>query len=377
MRKILIFSASTGGGHNQAALSLTEEFRNNGYETVKVDMLKETSSVLNILIADGYKVLANRMPKIYGGLYKLSDFQKLNNGITRPITKAVCGEIGRIILNHKPDLIIGTHAFIVDIVGRLKRKGIIDVPFISIVTDFEAHQAYVNDHVDAYITGSDYTCESLVNKGLPRTILYPYGIPIRREFLENNDKEKNENRTFQILLMGGSMGIKSMRKVFKNLLEITSDFKLVVVCGSDEALKGSVENHLATKSTNKEVLVYGFTDKIAQLMDESDIIITKPGGLTVTESIVKNIPMIIPYLIPGQEEENAGFLVKAGVAIKTSYKKEIGSVVNFLIENPEELQAMRSRMKELSRKYSTENLVKLADKLISEYEYKWGRVNEK
>ena len=366
MKKVLIFTASTGGGHNQAASSLVEEFKNNGYEAFKVDMLKETSSVLNTLITDGYKVLANKMPKVYGGLYKLSDFEKINTHITSPITKVVCGEINKIIQRHNPDLIIGTHPFIVDIVGKLKREKIIDIPFISIVTDFEAHQTYINKYVDAYITGSEYTCESLANRGISRAILYPYGIPVKRVFLENN-KEKRQKDIFQILLMGGSMGVKSMNKVFKNLLESSNNFKLVIVCGNDGDLKKSLESFIANNPINKQIKLYGFTDKIAELMDESDIIITKPGGLTVTESIIKNIPMIIPYLIPGQEEENADFLVKSGVAIKTSDKKEIKYIVDYLIENPNKLKDMRDKMKELSKKYSIESIIELADKLILQY----------
>lgn len=376
MRKIMIFTASTGGGHNQAASSLSEEFRGKGYEAVKVDMLKETSSVLNTLIADGYKVLANKMPKIYGGLYKLTDFERINNSVTSTVTSVVCKEINKIIQKHSPHLIIGTHPFIIDIIGKLKRKGLIDLPFISIVTDFEAHQTYVNEHVDAYITGSEYTCESLANRGLPKTILYPYGIPIRREFLETNSSVNRSKDSFQILLMGGSMGVKSMKKVLKNLLESSKDFKLVVVCGNDELLKSNVESLIASKQRNKDIIVYGFTNKIAKLMDESDIIISKPGGLTVTESIAKNIPMIIPYLIPGQEEENADFLVKSGVAVKTNYIGEIRYIIDDLIEKPEKLRLMRDRMRELSEKYSMESLVQLADKLISQYECKWGMVNE-
>ncbi|EOC99464.1 MGDG synthase family glycosyltransferase [Caldisalinibacter kiritimatiensis] len=377
MNKILIFTASTGGGHNQVAKSLESEFKAKGYDVVKLDVLKEISKVLDVLIADGYRVLATNMPKMYGGLYKISDKERINNRITKLFTKITSDKVYDIIKKNSPDLIIGTHPFIVNVIGRLKENRRINLPFISVVTDFQAHQTYINKHVDAYITGSCYTEKSLIKRGIPREKIYPYGIPVRREFLQSKSTQRRKkDKYFTVLLMGGSMGVKSMKKALKNLVKCTHPLRIIAICGNNQALKKSIEKKYVSTYKDKKIFVYGYTQKVPQLMDVSDIIITKPGGITVSESIIKNIPMIIPYYIPGQEEENAQFLVDSEAAIKVDEMKEIGYVIDYLIENPEKLEEMRNNMKKIANTHSLDSILELSNRLIKQYKYEWGIANE-
>lgn len=364
MKKLLIFTVSTGGGHNQAASSLEQEFTQHDYQVVKLDALKETNKILDALITDGYKILANNFPNTFGELYKLSNKKKVNYSITNLITSIIQDKIYQLVITNQPDLIIATHPFIVDVIGGLKEKEELIIPFISVVTDFQVHQTYIHDHVDAYITGSYHTKLSIINRGVPQEKIYTYGIPIRKEFFIHPLREKKSEDDFTILLMGGSMGVKSMDKVLNNLIKSPHPLKIFAICGNNQILKNKIESKYKNKFVGKDIDIYGFTKNIPQLMDAADIIITKPGGLTVSESIAKNLPIIIPYLIPGQEEENAKFLVKSNLAIKTDKIKNITQVVDQLIEDPEHLQQMREKMSELSKIHSTENIVKLADKLI-------------
>ncbi|RKD29529.1 MGDG synthase family glycosyltransferase [Thermohalobacter berrensis] len=365
MGKILIFTASTGGGHNQAASSLGREFSQKGYKVKKIDILKETSKILEILIEDGYKVLINRLPKIYGKLYKISDKQRINKYITRLFTKACYSKIYQIIKSYSPDLIISTHPFIINIIDRIKCEGLLKTPFISIVTDYEAHQTYISNKVDAYITANKYTANSLIKKGVDKSKVYPFGIPIERKFLEKPPKQIiNDNSKFRILLMGGSLGMRNMKKVLNYLIKNNNPLEIIVVCGKNDVLKRSIEKNFIKKYSDKKLVVYGFTKKIHELMELCDVIITKPGGLTISEAIVKNIPIIIPYLIPGQEQENAQFLVKSGVAIKVDKAKEINSIIDCLINNPEKLEKMKLNMKKLSCQYSIEKIIELGEYFI-------------
>ncbi len=380
MRRILIFTVSTGGGHNQVARSLENEFRVCGYDVVKLDILKETSKFLDILISDGYRILATNLPKMYGSLYKLTDKKKLNKGFTKLFARIQHNKIYKLILNYKPDLIIGTHPFIVSLVGDLKNKRVINVPFISIITDYQVHQTYINRNVDAYITGSHYTSQSLKKRGIPGEKIYTYGIPIRREFLRKHKKKASLQKTekyLTILLMGGSMGVKSIRKVLENLVVNRYPLRIIVICGNNEILRQDLKNKYQNVSDEKKINIHGFTKHIPQLMDISDIIITKPGGLTVSEAIVKNVPIIIPYLIPGQEEDNADFLVKSKVAIRINDIKKINEVIDYLIENPKILKQMRNNMKKLASTYSVDSIIELANKLISQYHYDWRMTYEK
>ncbi|WP_129600939.1 MGDG synthase family glycosyltransferase [Anaerophilus nitritogenes] len=375
MRKILIFTASTGEGHNQVARALKNEFEAFGYEVVMMDILKETSKVLNLCIADGYNMLATHLPKIYGILYKWSDMKRINMEFNKFFNKLEYNKVYSLIQHHQPDLIITTHPFIIGVIGDLKKSGRLHIPFVSVVTDYEAHQVYIHEYVDAYITGSDYTSHTLVNKGIDEKNIYVCGIPIRQEFLTRKIYNK-EDSSFTILLMGGSMGVKSMKKVLENLIKNKHLLRIIVICGNNKSLKEEIirqYHHIQ----GKEIIVYGFTKNVPQLMDMAHIVITKPGGITVSESIAKNIPMVIPYFIPGQEEGNVEFLLASRIAIQVKKIAHINEVIDELIQNPKKLDDMRKRMKDLWNIYSRDNVIELSNMLMRKYSHERGMIYEK
>lgn len=368
MKKVLIFTGSTGGGHNQAAKSLSSKFELYGYDVTVVDILKVTNKVMEKLFADGYEILSCSLPVVYRGLYNYSDRQTINVRLTKYIYRIFKRKIYRIIREINPDLIVGTHPFIVNIISNLKQRKRLYVPFISVVTDFKAHYTYFNKYVDAYITGSGYTNLGMINKGIPEEKLYCYGIPIRQEFLLGEDNYTNKkNHDFTVLLMGGSMGIKAIEKVLKGLVNCKNRLKIIVVCGNNKSLMNKIKSEYTNNQINKDILVYGFTNDIPKLMGKSDILISKPGGLTVSEAIVKRLPILIPYMLPGQEEDNAEFLSDAGIAMVINNIDEIQRLVDNLVNKPEILENMKMKMDRIANHYSVDNIVKLGERLIKKY----------
>lgn len=365
MKKVVIFTGSTGGGHNQAAKSLSSKFQLYGYDVTVVDILKVTNKVMERLFADGYEILSCNLPVVYRGLYNYSDRQTINVRLTKYIYRIFKRKIYRIIREINPDLIVGTHPFIVNIISNLKQRKRLYVPFISVVTDFKAHCTYFNKYVDAYITGSRYTNLGMINKGIPEEKLYCYGIPIRQEFLLNENNYDNiRNDEFTVLLMGGSMGIKAIEKVLKGLVNCKNRLKIIVVCGNNKSLMNRIKSEY---KDNKDILVYGFTDDIPKLMGNSDILISKPGGLTVSEAIAKRLPILIPYMLPGQEEDNAEFLSDSGIAMVIKDIDKIDKVVDNLVDKPEILENMMMKMEGIACHYSVDNIVKLGERLIKKY----------
>ncbi|QUH28858.1 MGDG synthase family glycosyltransferase [Vallitalea guaymasensis] len=365
-KTIVIVSASTGYGHNQVAGALKLEFEEKGYKAVIVEPLKEVSKSLDMLVSDGYKILATLMPKMYGTIYKISNNETMNKPVAKIFIKALTDKIEEIVNFENASMIISTHPLLVDVISSLKGDGIIDIPFLSIVTDFLPHQSYISDNVDAYLVGSSYTKNGIVARGISPDKVYCYGIPIKRIFREDVVTEKKED-IFTILLMGGSMGVSSIKKALKNLLNIEDKLKIIVVCGNNDTLKNSIDEKYSEYIPNKYIEILGFTDKIPELMELSDVIITKPGGLTVTEALTKNIPMIIPYFIPGQEEENAEVLVNAGAAIKVDSVKELDEVVGVLMNDPSKIKWLKQNMKEMSKDHSIEKTINLCLELMEEY----------
>jgi processive 1,2-diacylglycerol beta-glucosyltransferase len=365
MKKVLILTASTGDGHNEAAESLVDAFAANNYNAIKFDFLKSSSQLWNAFVVGGYKLLTFNCPKLYGNLYRFSNFNAFNRIIPSILLKSIEEGLLSEINRHNPDIIVGTHAFAVTIVSKLKKKSLINVPFVSIVTDFKAHGSYIDDEVDAYITGSEYTRLNMFSSDVPEYKIFPYGIPIRKDFLSNKDfKDKLPNEYFSVLLMGGGMGLKFITPVLKKLTENGHKLNIVVVCGKNKLLKEALDKEYTRKIINKKVHILGFTRNIPELMNEADVIITKPGGLTVSEAIAKGLPMLLPYAIPGQEQENMSFLFSKGAAVDMRKIDNFNDVLNNLIEHPERLDEIRKNLNKIFKDYSIENIVELSNHLI-------------
>jgi len=365
MKKVLILTTSTGQGHNQAATSVGESFEKSGYEITKLDFLAKNSKFLNNIIVTGYELSASNFPKTYGLFYHLTD-QKLINKLLKLPFFLTRKKVSNLITKINPDVIVATHSLSISVISDLKKRGL-KTPYILIVTDFKAHYLYVDSYVDAYITGSNYTKQSLIDRNINPNKIYPLGIPINSKFYTEvtTADDLKDTEYFNLLLMSGSLGLNTIFLVLKELLKNPNKLRITVVCGKNDNLKNKLtkycnENHFE----NKKLHILGFTQDVSYLMDYCDVIISKPGGLTVTESIVKNIPLIIPFAIPGQENENIDFLTSEGYAICAKDLSKINDLVNHLIKNPDELSKMKLKLKRLSSTYSLTKIVDVANQLI-------------
>lgn len=370
MKKVLILTTSTGQGHNHAANALCELLKKNGFKYAKHDFLEGSSKLLTNAIIGGYELSATRFSHIYGLSYVLTNNKFINPISTIPF-HFVIKRIQAIIDKEKPNLIITTHPISVSILDNLKKHGL-NIPIISVVTDFKPHYTYISKRLDAYITGSEYTKEWLVKKGIEKSRVYPLGIPINSCFFlkDKNIDILKRDTYFNILLMSGSMGLKNISYVLQELLYNEHKLRITVVCGNNKSLKESLDELSINSYKNKKLHIVGFSTDIATFMEYSDVLISKPGGLTVTEAIAKNLPLIIPFAIYGQETENTKFLCENGYAIKAKSISSINPIVNNLIENEDKLQNMREKLASLANTYSGDKIIELSNRLIKEYENK-------
>jgi len=367
LKKLMVFTASTGGGHNAVANTLREVFKD-GYEVEIVDALKETNKILDTVVSDGYRLLATNTPKLYGELYKIANLKRMNDSVSNTIIYLIRGKLYRKIMEFDPDIIVGTHPFIVDLICSMKKVYGLYIPFISFVTDFQAHQSYVNKDVDAYVVGSEFTKKTLIKKKINPEIIFPFGIPIKTDFYKDEIKCSRDSERFTILLMGGSMGVSGIKSVIKRLVKNRHSLKIIVICGNNEDMKKQLDKKYGDYRTGNIIIeILGFSKDVCKYMEISDIIISKPGGLTVSESIAKQLPLVIPYMIPGQESENKDFLVEAGLAEYVKSISKINDYIDYFIEKPEHLEKIRENMKKLYNTYSLEKVVKLSDQLIEKY----------
>ena len=401
-KKVLIMSASTGGGHNRAARAIKEELTNKSVNGITIDCeiidsLKIVNGTMDKLISRGYEKSAKYTPKAWGGVYKLTETNLIsrNEFKDNPLTSLVSRKLKKLIDIRKPDLIIGTHPFPMIALSTLKRNSIsyannesntfteslhkyyenLNIPpLVTVLTDYTTHSAYIQNEIDYYIAGHEYVKELLIEDGIDSDKIKPYGIPVEKSFLSHRDRavvlsELNlDPNKFTVLLMGGSFGAGSIKDTLSELISIDRDFQIIVVAGRNKSLKDKLDKTIALNQDNidKKICVLGFTDKMNDLLASVDILVSKPGGLTTTESLLKEVPMIVPYFIPGQEEENLDFLSNCGASLRTSKKYTLGIILKVLIDNPDRIDMAKQNIRSIKKLNASQDIAKLAFDVLSD-----------
>ena len=401
-KKVLIMSASTGGGHNRAARAIKEELTNKSVNGITIDCeiidsLKIVNGTMDKLISRGYEKSAKYTPKAWGGVYKLTETNLIsrNEFKDNPLTSLVSRKLKKLIEIKKPDLIIGTHPFPMIALSTLKRNSIsyannesntfteslhkyyenLNIPpLLTVLTDYTTHSAYIQNEIDYYIAGHEYVKELLIEDGIDSDKIKPYGIPVEKSFLSHRDREvvlselNLDPNKFTVLLMGGSFGAGSIKDTLSELISIDRDFQIIVVAGRNKSLKDKLDKTIALNQDNidKKICVLGFTDKMNDLLASVDILVSKPGGLTTTESLLKEVPMIVPYFIPGQEEENLDFLSNCGASLRTSKKYTLSIILKVLIDNPVRIDMAKQNIRSIKKLNASQDIAKLAFDVLSD-----------
>lgn len=367
---ILILSASTGGGHMRASRAI-ESYMNENYKSANVkiiDSLLYINPILNKTVTSGYISLATRTPKIYGKIYELTNKEDRWSSFVSRLNNLFANKLLPLIEEFEPDVIITTHPFPTEMVSILKSKELVNIPLVCIMTDYAPHKTWVNPKVDAYIVSNDDMVNEMIKIGVKEEIIYPYGIPIEKVFFEKKDRdlvlnelELNHNIP-TILMMAGSFGVTNVFDIYEDILNINRDFQIIVITGKNKKLYDEFLNIIA-ESKKHTKLIY-FTDEVNKFMQVSDIIITKPGGLTITEALASNIPMAVFDAIPGQEEENAEFLINHNMAIRLEKGQSCDKVIEELLINKEKLNGMKEACKSFNKNDSSKNICALINELI-------------
>lgn len=384
-KKVLIMSASTGGGHNRAAKAMKDEIEKKciygEHITCEIiDSLKLINTTMDKIISSGYEKSAKYTPKAWGGVYKMSDANIVSKHEYKGnlFNTLLASKLKKLLKERKPDLIIGTHPFPMIALSTLKKKypyrnafnSFFVPPLISVLTDYTAHSTYIQDEIDYYIAGDEYVKEVLISEGVDGDKIKPYGIPVEKSFLEHREKSVVLEELglapdkFTVLLMGGSFGAGNIKDTLKELLEIDRDFQIIVITGRNETLKEKLEKSLEKYTIDKNISILGFTQDMNDILSAVDIIVSKPGGLTTTECLLKELPMIIPYYIPGQEEENMDFLSNCGAALRTSKKFTISVLLKVLIDNPMRMELLKNNIKSVKKQNTAEDIANLVSNIL-------------
>lgn len=369
--KIIIFYASYGGGHLNAAKSI-ESYLIKNYKNLEIeliDCMKYVNPALEKISTAAYIEMAKKMPWAWGKIYKDSEKGPLAH-ISSKSNELLAIKLLKLLKEKKPDLIISTHPFGSQMCSYLKRKNKISAKIATIMTDFASHDQWLvgHEYTDYYFVAHEQMKNYLTTKNIPEEKIYATGIPISERFLVNYDKKEilksfnlKENLKTVLFFGGGEFGLGKTRtvEIFESLVRNIENIQIIAIAGRNEKMQTHFNEVVERNNKKENVQVLDYTNKVPELMSISDLVITKPGGLTTSESLASNLPMVIINPIPGQEEENAKLLEENGIAIWLKNDTNPKEVFENLFKVPERLNKMKSNTTKLAKKHSTENICKI------------------
>ncbi|WRM38490.1 diglucosyl diacylglycerol synthase [Bacillus velezensis] len=371
-KKVLILTANYGNGHVQVAKTLYEQCLRLGLDVTVSNLYQESnpivSEVTQYLYLKSFSIGKQFYRLFYYGVDKIYNKRKFNIYF-----KMGNKRLGQLVEEHKPDIIINTFPMIV--VPEYRRRTGKVIPTFNVMTDFCLHKIWVHENVDKYYVATDYVKEKLIEIGTHPNNVKITGIPIRPQFEESMPKEpiyKKYNLSPDkkvLLIMAGAHGVlKNVKELCENLVH-DDQVQVVVVCGKNSSLKESLSS-LGDNADRLKVL--GYVERIDELFRITDCMITKPGGITLTEATAIGVPVILYKPVPGQEKENAIFFEDRGAAVVVNRHEEILESVTSLLADEEKLNRMKSNIKSLHLPNSSE--VILQD-IIKESEMMAGKAD--
>ena len=370
--KIMLLTAATGGGHLRASAAVEQYIRDNtGYDVVTIDTLKAVNRFLDKSVCDTYRFMAKRIPAMFGRLYKQTNRENLLSGLVPKLSGAFSNLLYANISKYHPDVILTTHPFATEMVSDLKEDGLITAPLICILTDYGVHRAWIAPYVDAYVVASDDMVPELTSFGVDPKKIYPFGIPVHGVFFHREDRDMLlrdlhlDPSLPTLLFMAGSFGVSNIMKLYRDLASTDVKMQIIVITGRNQKLYEAFEKEITSHPQLPTRLIY-FTDEVEKYMHASDLLVTKPGGLTVSEALACNLPMAVFDAIPGQEEDNANFLKIHDMGVRLQKEGDFAQQISSLLKEKEKLQEMRENCQHFDKSQSIPNLLALIRELVKE-----------
>lgn len=370
MKKVLILYATAGIGHKKASMAVKaafDELKLPEVEVTMADALDYTNEFFKWSYLKAYLLMVNKLPTIWGLSYYLTDnyyvnilvskFRRLNNWInSRKLIKY--------LLDTKPDVIISTHFFASEVIADLKEEGKLKSKLVTVVTDYRLHSWWVCDYTDMYVVGGQDAHEDLVKWKVPDPRIKVLGIPIEPVFSRKYDKAKIlreaglKEGVFTVLVIGGGFGVGPIEEIVKAIGNLSKPIQIITICGHNEELVKKIE---ALKASMKaDIKAVGFVNNVYEYMEAADILISKSGGITVSESLAKELPLVVLAPIIGQETRNCDYLIKHGAAVRIGKASELEEVVEYLVSHPERMAALKEAIRAIKKPMAAFDVAKLS-----------------
>ncbi|MBM3250211.1 MAG: hypothetical protein FJZ09_05120 [Candidatus Omnitrophica bacterium] len=364
-KRIILMFISEVSGHRSAAEAIEKAIKSLDpqAEVMGINAFHYTNPVSEKIINKIYMGVIQKMPLIWNYLYDNPKISRRLEKIKKKVNRHNSQKLKKLFEEFKPDAVACTQAYPCGMVAGYKEFFNSGLPLVAVLTDFVPHSYWIYEKVDHYIAPSEDVKLRMAEKGVPQERIKPFGIPFDPKFNEPQDKARIcrelglDPGNPIILIMGGSHGLGPINAVIKSLDKLKSPIQEIIVAGANKKLYNSLNKKVS--GFNKKILLLGFVDYIHKLMSVSDLIISKPGGVTTAEVLAKKLPMIILKPIPGQEANNTAYLTEKGAAIKVEEPEELGKVVDDLFANPEKLKSLSLACAKIAKPLASMDIARL------------------
>ncbi|OGX14673.1 MAG: hypothetical protein A2166_06165 [Omnitrophica WOR_2 bacterium RBG_13_41_10] len=363
--RIILMYITEISGHHSATLAVENAIKtlNSNAKILNINAFNYTNPISEKVVNQIYMGVIKKIPQIWDYLYDNPSVAKKIEKIKASIHRFNSPKLKNLFDDFKPDAVACSQAFPCGMVADFKKHYRSGLPLVAILTDYVPHSYWLYDTVDYYVAPSQEVAKSLIKKGIPQERIKPLGIPIDPKFkteVKRNEIRKEFNLAadkFTVLIMGGGQGLGPIKKIVKSLEGINHHIQEIIITGSNKKLYASLKTKI--KKYKQSILLLKYSDSIHELMGISDLIITKPGGITTAEVLTKRLPMLIIHPIPGQEESNTDYLTGHNAAIRLDDPQEAGLVIKELLDNPQRLKYLAESARRLSRPDASLDIAKL------------------
>ncbi|MET0543272.1 MAG: glycosyltransferase [Variovorax sp.] len=363
MTRLLILSVSAGNGHVRAAQALVAaaEARMPPCTAVHIDAMAHVASGFRKVYTDWYLQLVARAPEVWSYLHQKADstpHSATSQRLRRAIERVSAGTLLREIHRAQPEAIVCTHFLPAELLMRERNRGRLDCPVWLQVTDYDLHNMWIVPGMAGYLAATDEVAFRMRARGLAADRIHVTGIPVMPAFAEPAALSREASVEWLgldparrvILMASGGAGVGDLPRAVERLLPLEGpgmDFQVVAVAGRNAAAHEALQA-LARHASGRLVAI-GFTGEMQKLMAAADLVVTKPGGLTISECLALGKPMLLVSPIPGQEEHNAGFLLEEGAAWLAYDGIGLAYKVARLMAAPDQLARMAQQSRALGK----------------------------
>ncbi|MDQ2663783.1 MAG: glycosyltransferase [Candidatus Eremiobacteraeota bacterium] len=339
-------------------------------QTDVVDSYKYAASVVSSVVSNGYLGMVKTIPQMYRFLYNRAERATEVGPFRTWVHQFTAMNLRPFLEEERPDVVVCTHAFPCGVMAEYKRQFADAPPVVGIVTDFAVHAFWIHKNIDGYAVATDDMRNTLVSRGVLEERVIVSGIPVDSGFAPvSEDRDVLRERLDLpldrkiVLMMAGGLGMGPLETMMKSLSGLDDPICAVVIAGRNRRLERRVLD--AAKNTHYPLRVLHFISNVPEYMHASDVLLTKPGGLTSAEALVANLPMVLFKPLPGQEERNTRYLVERHVALRAKTAQDLTKTMRDLLKSPERLERMRLAMREFARPDAAKHVAELITRLVA------------